>query len=253
MPPSNTALPTSHVNTCNVLFFDDDPDSLERDHTPHVHGVRIRASRVREDACTDYLYCTERTFQTYVHSLNTDAQLYVAGLCRCGLVEHYDPKAGITCAQLCYWMRHVHKYAEVLLDWDRTLSVVEGLPKGDRANPMHTVHDIQTLFDTYHLCDEYIPTAGDLAEFYFGGATRVALLGVFLTRAYDAGCTIRVLTRNSRAADEGRPLFHELLTACVGCHGSDAAWVQEEIDVQHVPDGVSKLAFYAQLQKAVPA
>ena len=203
MSPSNTALPTSQVNTCNVLFFDDDPDSLERNHTPHVHGVHIRASRVREDACTDYLYCTERTFQAYVRSLNAGAQLYVAGLRRCGLVEHYDPKAGITCAQLRYWIPYVHKYVEVLVDWDRTLSVVEGLPKGDRANPMHTIHDIQTLFDTYQLCGEYVPTAADLAEFYFGGAIRVARLGEFLTRAYDAGCMIRVLTRNPRAADEG--------------------------------------------------
>ena len=237
--------------TPSVLFFDDDPNNLHADHdqTPHVHTVTVACSpSTNLFVGADYPYCTAEQMHTYVRTLGEGAQRYVKGVTLCGLVEHYDPCAGISPTQLTEWTPYLHEYREVLLDWDRTLTVIEGLPTSTSC-PMDTVTDIQALFRRYFADLGDPPTAADLAEFYFGGAARVGLLRTFLTRAHDAGCTLRILTRNTRACltDTGRPLFHELLTACVASDKDDGTWVKHHIEVHYVSGDVSKCAFYANL------
>ena len=254
-PQPVTPQPATAPPAPSALFFDDDSDNLHTDHAliPHVRLVSVACSSSSLlFAGATYPYCTAAQMQAYVGTLGAGAQRYVKGVQLCGLVEHYDPHSGISLTQLTDWTRYLHEYREVLLDWDRTLTVFEGLPTSPphAKDTMHTMADVQALFRKYFADLGEPPTAADLAEVYFGGATRVAQLRAFLTRAHDAGCKLIILTRNPRAREEdsGRPLFHEMLTACVGGDGSDAAWVKTDIELHYVPYGVSKCDYYARLK-----
>ena len=218
-----------------VIFFDNNPVTQNDEALPTgYYYVQVNKTHYRP-------FCTKNVWKSYTQTLSSGAKEYVNLLSFGDLGYNYDPKSGISRKQFQEWKPAiVGNKSDVVLEWDRTLTLFERMTH-DR------VADIQALwYQQRSDANSKPPTPADLAEVYFGGATRVKHLREFLTSAHNAGCKLTIQTRNPRAYERnsGRPLFHELLTACVGGDGSDATWVERDIELIYVPQRISKYTMY---------
>ena len=74
------------------------------------------------------------TYQDYINSLGAGAQKYADVIKQRKGIDMYDPKSGISTQDLQNYSRKLddpnfrQNIAAMIFDWDRTLTVIEGVP-----------------------------------------------------------------------------------------------------------------------------
>jgi hypothetical protein len=118
----------------------------------------------------------------------------------------YDPIAGIQPAHIYRMDEHLDKFPTVpasekyvVFDWDRTLTVVEGLA------PLQFLQGIPAVSLGLANYDSFWE---DALVFLFGGAVRLQLLRDLMQRLIRSGITVFIITRNGQC---GSDLFQTLL------------------------------------------
>ncbi len=189
-------------------FFDNDPDNfLDQNLCPEVKPVLIKDSQpiqYGEDGELE-IYVTPATYDQYCHTLNRNAQHYCLTMKNLDEAYGYDPDSGITSQQIEQFKQKVElgkpPIKSFIFDWDRTLTVFEGVYA---IKP--TVKEMLAL-DSVSL--SYIKVS-DVASYYFGGETRVHQLQQLWKTLTDHGVEIWVLSSNP-AIGEYPQFFLDLL------------------------------------------
>ena len=160
-------------------FFDNDTDNFSDAHLcPQVIPVRVteslprpRGDKLENDNDNDNeTYTTRKIYQSYCRCLTPGAQLFGQAMDRLE-PSGYDPKSGISPEQMSYYMDLVSdRYSDTkidhfIFDWDRTLTVLEGVYA---IKP--TAREVLSEVGLKHL-----PTS-EMALYYLGGPDRVVKL-----------------------------------------------------------------------------
>jgi hypothetical protein len=118
----------------------------------------------------------------------------------------YDPIAGVQPAHIYRMDEHLDKFPTVpasekyvVFDWDRTLTVVEGLA------PLQFLQGIPAVSLGLANYDSFWE---DALVFLFGGAVRLQLLRDLMQRLIRSGITVFIITRNGKC---GSDLFQTLV------------------------------------------
>jgi hypothetical protein len=194
-------------------FFDNDPYNFHDKHLcPCILPVPIMESdSIATDSQGQEIYATRETYQLYCHGLTSGAQKFGEAMLLLGEATGYDPLSGISPDQLKHFLKLVTtpnpqpKIAAFIFDWDRTLTVVEG---------------IYSIKPTVRLMLQSLDLASirvkDVAEYYLGGRSRYHLLRQLWKALSDQGIEIWVISSNPSIGEF--PLFFLNLLESVGLH-----------------------------------
>ena len=176
-------------------FFDNDPDNfLDKHLVPNVKPVIIHDTKPIHYDEGEEVYATPHSYLKYCQSLHEGAQQYCMVMNSMDESHGYDPESGITITQIEHFTQLVLSKPErqqeihsFIFDWDRTLSIFEGLYA---VTP--TVKDMLDSISHYG----HDITISDVACYYFGGLARIEKLQQLWKALTSRGIEIWVLSSN---------------------------------------------------------
>ena len=206
------------IECCNriVYFFDNDANNF-RDSTKCICVIPVSIKEsdriLTEDGFTAFTDTT--TYDTYINKLSKGARKYALIIKKRKGIDAYDPVSGITIENLKKYYNlltskfYRNKVAAMIFDWDRTLTVMEGVPA--------RYETLDNLLDR-HQQDERLSkdvTKHDIVEYYFGGLQRIRYLNKLFMELKKVNIPIYVLSANKGVAKH-TGFFHEMLSIICG-------------------------------------
>ncbi len=217
MSKSPDEIPT-HIGGCSrvVYFFDNDARNFQdQSRCICVIPVDINESEKKPTLGGGYVFTDLRTYQGYIDSLSGGAKKYGEVIKQRKGIDLYDPKSGISSQDLKDYLNKLEnssfrqQLAGMIFDWDRTLTVIEGVPARYKS-----LANLLTKYQMEYGLDTDVTTK-DVAEYYFGGGERLNLISKLFKRLHHYQIPIYVLSANSGLVNH-TDFFQELLTVVGG-------------------------------------
>jgi hypothetical protein len=185
------------------LFFDNDRNNFsDKHHCKTVIPILVKdLTNVYSEQYNTFT--TINKYNEYLASLNYGAFLYgqcVRRLSKFG-IDSYDPISGVNKKHIheliCPNMPHLRS---LIFDWDRTLSVFEGL--------YSIFPNVKDVLIEFNLADQV--DISDVAEYYLGGCKRLKLLRKVWKLAHINKIPIYILSSNP-SVGKHPTFFYQLL------------------------------------------
>ena len=191
-----------------VYFFDNDARNfLDKTRCICVEPVQIGETPKMIGGNGNYVFTDLNTYKSYIDSLSAGARDY--GNIRMALkgIDRYDPKSGITIDMMKDYIELANNndnIAGMLFDWDRTLTLTEGVPckYGSLDNVLEFYRSTRGLPQSV--------TKMDIIEYYFGGLERIKWLKMLLDTLHNRNISIYILSANG-GIGEYPHFFSEML------------------------------------------
>ena len=194
-----------------VYFFDNDANNFV-DYTRCICVIPIEIPESKRIATPDgnYAFTDLSTYQNYISKLSPGAQLYANSVKKRKGIDSYDPVSGISCKDLEDYTSKLNnntfrdRLAAMIFDWDRTLTVMEGVPARYKSLSKLITH----YQEKYDMSNSVSPR--DIVEYYFGGNRRMLLIKKLGEALNGHNKLIYVLSANSGLSNH-TDFFHEML------------------------------------------
>lgn len=199
-----------------VYFFDNDAGNfVDSGRCVCVIPIEIEESQKMMTPNGKYCFTDIETYQNYLNGLSPEAKIYGEIIIEAKGIDRYDPKSAIKSGEIKEWLKLLNepsfrsRTAAFIFDWDRTLTVTEGIPARFKTLEKLINYKRQTQNMSRDVTDK------DIIEYYFGGIERVELLRELFRCLNKYSIAIYVLSAN-RGLEEHRDFFYEILDKIAG-------------------------------------
>lgn len=195
-----------------MFFFDNDAHNFsDRGRCMCVIPVEIGESVPLSSVGGLPVFTDETTYQEYLQTLSKGARAYGRYVAQQKTLDSYDPQSGLRTKDIYYYVKMLkqphfrERVGAFIFDWDRTLTVFEGVPAGyGRVNNLLQNAREKGLSSSVR--------TSDVAEYYFGGTKRAQALRLLFQSINEFQIPIYVLSAN-RGVENYRAFFNDLLTS----------------------------------------
>ena len=170
-----------------VLFFDNDPLNFKDEYL----CTNIKTILIPDTPITNLkslVFTSLQNYQNYINHLSHQAHIFAKTLNQIykSNIDAWDPISGLQKTHVQKIIQYPFPIKAVILDWDRTLSVFEGIfVNGPTVEYVIQELKLQNIIKPQHI-----------AEYYLGGSQRIYTLQVLWNWLYKNNIQIYILSSN---------------------------------------------------------
>ena len=191
-----------------MFFFDNDAHNFsDRGRCMCVVPVEIDESRPIGSVGGLPVFVDQATYLKYVTHLEMGAKAYGQQVIKDKGIDSYDPKSGLKVVDINYYTKQIknkvfrERVGAFIFDWDRTLTVFEGVPAGYGT--------VGNLLGQRQGIPQFVKPK-DIATYYFGGTERVRALRTLFEGLNRMEIPVYILSAN-RGIEKYTQFFSDLL------------------------------------------